>query len=422
MEIKKIKGTEDIIDTKAKNIKYINNLIDNICASYNYEFIRTPIFEESELFHRGIGSGTDIVSKETYDFVDRGDRKITLRPEGTAGAVRSYIENKMYGNRSQPVKLYYNGTMYRYERPQAGRNREFTQFGIEVLGSNDPLIDAEVISLPVYLLNLIGIKGVKVKINSLGNTESRKKYRDILVKYFEPNIEKLCPDCQNRLKSNPLRILDCKFDKENDILKNAPKIIDYLDEEASKRFKKVQEYLDVMEIDYEVDANIVRGLDYYCDTVFEISAGIPALGGQNVLGGGGRYNNLVKELGGPDTPGMGFAMGLDRVLIAVESEDIKLGGDDYLDAFVMYVSDTEKVAACEITHLLRQNGYNAETEYMARNLKGQFKQADRFNVRYYILLNDEELKNGGITIKDVQTKEEEKIKKNDLIDYMDMNF
>ena len=241
--IAKPKGCHDIYGIEAKKWQFVSRLIDEVCERYNYEFIRTPIFESSGLFHRGVGDTTDIVTKETYDFVDRGDRNMTLRPEGTAGVVRSYIENKMYGEANQPIKLYYNGTMYRYERPQSGRDRELTQFGMEVLGSDDPSIDAEVISMAVNIYKLVGLKQIKVNINSLGDKESRDNYRKALVEYFTPHINEMCEDCKTRLDKNPLRMLDCKVDHELDVMKNAPKITDYLNDESRKRFEAVQKYL-----------------------------------------------------------------------------------------------------------------------------------------------------------------------------------
>ncbi len=375
----KPKGCHDIYGVEAKKWQYVNKVIDDLMNRYNYDYIRTPIFESSEVFHRGVGETTDIVTKETYDFIDRGDRPMTLRPEGTAGVVRSYIENKMYGDPTQPVKLYYNGTMYRYERPQSGRDRELTQFGVEVLGCDNPMIDAEVISVPVNLFKTLGLQEIKVNINSLGDKESRDAYREALIKYFEPHIKDLCPDCQERLKKNPLRILDCKVDKDSDILKNAPITIDYLNEESKKRFDDVKKYLTLLEVDYEVDTRLVRGLDYYNHTVFEIEAKVDGFGSNNVLAGGGRYNGLVDLLGGPATPGIGFALGMGRLLMALDLEKIDLPINNSLDAFVMYVSDSEKEYAISLTQYLRMNNYKVEMEYMGRGLKGQFKQADRLN-------------------------------------------
>ena len=417
--ISKQKGCVDLYGITAKKWQYVNKVIDSLMEKYNYGLIRTPIFEASELFHRGMGESTDVVTKETYDFVDRGERNITLRPEGTAGVVRSYIENKMYGDATQPVKLYYNGTMYRYERPQSGRDREFTQFGVEVLGSNDPLVDAEVISIPVLLYKMLGLKGIVVKINSLGDKESRDNYRDALVNYFTPHIGELCEDCQERLKKNPLRILDCKVDKDNDLLKNAPKTIDYLNEESKNRFEEVKSFLEELEIDYEVDERLVRGLDYYNHTVFEIEASVEGFGSNNVIGAGGRYNGLVETLDGPETSCMGFATGLGRLVQALDLEEVKLPILDDIELFVMYVSETEKKYAASLVQYLRANGYRVDTEYTGRGLKAQFKQADRLNAKYLILLNDEDLKNDEIKIKNNKTKEEELISVDYLLYYLD---
>ena len=419
--ITKPKGTYDIYGEEAKRWQYVSRVIDEVMERYNYGFIRTPIFESTELFHRGVGDTTDIVSKETYDFMDRGERNMTLRPEGTAGVVRSYIENKMYGEANQPVKLYYNGTMYRYERPQSGRDRELTQFGVEVLGSQDPAMDAEVISVAVNLFKLLGLKGVKVKINSLGDNESRDNYRKALIEYFEPHISELCPDCNERLKKNPLRILDCKFDAENEIIKNAPVMLDYLNEESKNRFMDVQNYLDVLDIEYEVDPKIVRGLDYYCHTVFEIEATVEGFGSNNVLAGGGRYDTLVSNLGGPETPGIGFACGLGRLINALKLENIELPINNGLDAFILYVNNTEKEYAMALTQDLRLNGFRVETDTMNRSLKGQFKQADRLNPKYLVILNSEDLVAGEIQVKDNLTKEVTMVKEAEIDDYLDMN-
>ena len=419
--ITKPKGTYDLYGEQVKKWQYESRVVDEVMERYNYGFIRTPIFESTELFHRGVGDTTDIVSKETYDFIDRGDRNMTLRPEGTAGVVRSYIENKMYGDPVQPVKLYYNGTMYRYERPQSGRDRELTQFGVEVLGSSDPAMDAEVISVAVNIFKLLRLKGIKVKINSLGDTESRDNYRKALIEYFEPHISELCPDCNERLKKNPLRILDCKFDAENEIIKNAPVMLDYLNEESKNRFEDVQNYLDVLDIDYEVDPKIVRGLDYYSHTVFEIEATVKDFGSNNVLAGGGRYDTLVSNLGGPETPGIGFACGLGRLVMALDKEEIELPIKKDLDAFILYVNDTEKEYALALTQDLRLQGLRVETEHMNRGLKGQFKQADRLNAKYLVILNSEDLVAGEIQVKDSQTKETIMVKEAEIDDYLDMN-
>ena len=405
----KPKGCHDIYGLEAKKWQYVNRVIEDLMTRYNYDYIRTPIFESSEVFHRGVGETTDIVTKETYDFIDRGERQMTLRPEGTAGVVRSYIENKMYGDAIQPTKLYYNGTMYRYERPQSGRDRELTQFGVEVLGCDDALIDAEVISIPVNLFKTLGLQEIKVNINSLGDKESREAHRKALVDYFAPHIDKLCPDCQERFKKNPLRILDCKVDKNSDILKNAPVTIDYLNEESKKRFDDVKKYLTLLEVEYVVDEKLVRGLDYYNHTVFEIEAKVDGFGSNNVLAAGGRYNGLVDLLGGPTTPGIGFAMGMGRLMMALDLEHIDLPLNNNLDAYIMYVSNSEKEYAITLTQYLRMNGYKVDMEYMGRSLKSQFKQADRFQSKYLIILNDEDLQNDIVKIKNNETKEETEV-------------
>lgn len=417
--IQRPKGTNDIYGREAKIWKCVEAVIDQVMEKYNYNYIRTPIFESSELFHRGIGETTDIVTKETYDFVDRGDRHLSLRPEGTAGVCRSYIENKMYGDANQPVKVYYNGTMYRYERPQSGRDRELTQFGMEILGSDDPLSDAEIISAAVNIYKLLGLKEIKVNINSLGDTASRNTYREALVEYFRPHIDEFCDDCKERFLKNPLRILDCKVDADNEILKNAPKTIDYLNEDSKERFEKVKDYLDIMQIDYEVNPSIVRGLDYYNHTVFEIEAKVKGFGANNVIGAGGRYNGLVKELGGPETPCIGFASGIGRLVMALELEKAKLPIVDSIDLFLMYVNEDEKKYAVYLAQELRMAGFIVETEYTGRSLKGQFKQADRLNSKFLVILNSEDLNNNEVEVKNNNTKEEEIISLDALIYYLD---
>ncbi len=416
--ITKQKGTYDIYGNDAKYYNYINNVFTTVANYYNYNFIRTPIFEASELFHRSVGETTDIVSKETYDFVDRGGRNVTLRPEGTAGVVRSFIENKMFGDVNQPVKLYYTGPMYRYERPQAGRYRELSQFGVEVLGSDSPMIDAEVISLAYRTLEEMGIEDITVKINTLGDIESRNNYREALVKYLEPHINDLCPDCQNRFKTNPLRILDCKVDKDSEILLKAPSILDYLNDSSEKRFKSVLELLMELGVDYEVDSNIVRGLDYYDHTVFEFVADIPGLGASNVLGAGGRYNNLVEKLEGPATPCVGFACGIDRLMIILQelNKDNVVQSD--LDVYILAVNEEEHMTALKLAQDLRWSEINCDYDTLDRGLKAQFKQADRLGAKLLVILNSDELSKGIITVKDNITHEEVKIDENEILEYI----
>ena len=417
--IQRQKGCNDIYGREAKIWKYVDGVIDALMEKYNYTYIRTPMFESTELFHRGVGETTDIVSKESYDFEDKSGRKITLRPEGTAGVVRAYIENKMYGDANQPVKVYYNGTMYRYERPQAGRDRELTQFGMEILGTDDPMSDAEIISAAVNLYKMLGLKEIKVNLNSLGDNESRNAYREALIKYFKPHVKELCDDCQERLLKNPLRILDCKVDADNEILKNAPTTLDYLNDESRDRFEKVQEYLDIMQIKYEINPRIVRGLDYYNHTVFEIEAKVAGFGSNNVIGAGGRYNGLVSQLDGPETACVGFASGIGRLVMALELEKVKLPIVEDIDLFLMYVNDDEKKYATYLAQELRMAGFIVDTEYTGRGLKAQFKQADRLNAKFICVLNSEDLDNNEVKIKNNKTKEEEIISLDALLYYLD---
>ena len=415
--ITKQKGTYDIYGLDAKKRMYVNDILDAICQKYNYGRIETPVFEASELFHRGVGETTDMVQKETYDFKDRGDREITLRPEGTAGVVRWFIENKLYGNMSDPVKVYYNMKMYRYERPQSGRQREFTQWGFECFGSDDAMADAEVISLAYNAYRLMGLDNVTVKLNTIGDIESRENYKKALKEYLEPHINELCEDCRERFNKNPLRILDCKVDAGSEILENVPKIKDYLNEESLARYNKLKELLDLMDINYVEDDKLVRGLDYYTHMVFEI-----VLDDSYALGGGGRYNGLVETLGGPSVPAVGFAMGFDRAMQMIEEKNIEIPVNDDVDVYLLYVSEDEKDTAAYLAQDLRLNGFIVETDLMNKSLKAQFKSVDRFNSKYLIVLNDNDLAEDKVTIKDNKTKEEEKVSINDLVDYLDMHM
>lgn len=415
--ITKQKGTYDIYGDNAKKREYINSILDALCEKYNYGYIETPVFEATELFHRSVGETSDVVTKETYDFKDRGDRNLTLRPEGTASVVRWFIENKLYGNMSDPVKVYYNMKMYRYERPQKGRNREFTQWGFEMFGSDNIYSDAEVISLAYNAYRLLGLEDITIHINSLGDSESRNNYRDALVKYFRPHIDELCDDCKERLEKNPLRILDCKVDAGSDILKNAPKTLDYLNEESKTRFDKLLDLLDLLEINYQVDTSLVRGLDYYNHVVFEVY-----YKNSLALGGGGRYNGLVETLGGPSVPGVGFAMGYDRTLEVIEEEGINIPINDSIDVYLLAVSEGEKDSATYIAQNLRLNGFIVETNLLDKPLKSQFKSVDRYNSKYLIVLNDKDLEKNEVVLKDNKTKEEERVEINDLVDYLDTHM
>lgn len=405
--ITKPKGCYDVTGEVARKYQRICEVVSAYAKIYNYKYIRTPLFESTELFKRGVGDTTDIVQKETYDFTDRGGRNFTLRPEGTAGVVRNFIEDKLYGNQASVVKEFYIGTMYRYERPGLGRNREFTQFGVECLGSDDEMMDAEVISFSYNILKELGLD-VTVKINNLGSLEDRENYKKALVEYLTPHINHLCEDCQNRIKTNPLRILDCKVDDQSEILKNAPSILDYHSKESNERFNKILSYLDYLDVDYEIDNTLVRGLDYYDYMVYELK-----LNDSLALGGGGRYNHLVKNLGGPEVPAVGFACGIERIINEMNDESF-----NNIDVYVMCVNDEEKIKANIITQDLRLNNIICETNVMGKSLKSQFKEADNMNAKNLIILNSEDLSKGLITVKDNVTKEEVKVPEDEIIDYI----
>ena len=405
--ITKAKGCYDLYGEEAKKFKLAEKVIEEVMQLYNINYIRTPVFENSELFRIGVGEETDIVSKEMYEFKDKSDRSLTLRPEGTAGVVRSYIENKMTNNLVKPVKFYYIEPMYRYERPQKGRYREFTQFGIEVLGESNPLIDMEVISAVIEVFNRLGLENIKLKINTLGDKSSRETYKKLLIDHFNNYKDNLCSDCQRRLVTNPLRILDCKIDREKDFFKDAPKIRDYLSDQSKAYFKKTEEYLKELNINYEIDDNLVRGLDYYDELVFEIEVD------NSTICGGGRYNRLVKELGGDDTCAFGFAIGMERFLSLIDLPDEK---QDLI--YVLALSETERKEALKLVRYLRSNNKKADFDTENKSLKSQFKKADNLNSRYLIFINDEKLKEEKIEIKDnlKSTKEEVEIDK--ILEYL----
>ncbi len=415
--INKPKGTFDLTPDVIKKWHKVEEILHSISMLYNYQEIRTPIFEKSELFHRSVGEGSDIVAKETYDFIDRAKRSMTLRPEGTAAVVRSIIENKLHANASLPLKYYYIGPMFRYERPQKGRQRQFTQFGLEAIGVNDPRLDVEIIQMAVHIFNLIGIKGVKVRINSIGDEESRENYKEVLRKHIETKKDTLCGDCQRRIDTNILRVLDCKVDKDNELLTSAPKIVDHLNEASNSYFKEVCHLLDTLEIDYEVDSNLVRGLDYYTHTVFEVDGEIEGFGSNNVLGAGGRYNDLVKNLEGPDLPCVGMAFGMERILLAIELEKIDLGVDNTIDVFVIGLGESTKDYSYFLTNVLRINGFTTETDYSNKSLKAQFKQSDKLNAKAVIIIGETEVENKVVNIK--INGQEETVKFDDIIPYLD---
>ena len=419
--ITKPKGTYDLEGLNAKIYDYALDTFKGMCLLNNYEFIKTPIFESSNLFHRGVGETTDIVTKETYDFKDRGDRDLTLRPEGTAGVVRSLIENKFYANTNNYLKYFYYGPMFRYERPQAGRFREFNQFGVEVFGPMNPYIDAEVINLGLKYFETLGINKVKILINNLGTKEERENYKQVLIDYMKQYEGELCEDCKNRLEKNPLRILDCKIDNNKEFFKNAPKIGDYLGEESKKYFEELLDNLTALEIEYVVDENLVRGLDYYDYAVFEFVTEDEKLSGASTICAGGRYNGLVKTLGGPELSAVGFALGYERVQEIMKTLEL-LPKDDVLDIYVATVSEKELSDAFIIGTSLKDAGFKTEIDYRTTALKNKLATASKMNANYIVIVGEEELKKFSVILKDAVTKEEKVVPINNLLDELYMNF
>lgn len=413
--ISKQKGTYDLYGEEARKVLALRNIFENIMNNFNYSFIRTPVFESTELFKRTSGETSDVVSKEMYEFKDKKDRSLALRPEGTASVARCFIENKLYTD--LPRKFWYFEPMYRYDRPQKGRYREHFQFGCEAYGSNDARVDAEIISIPYHLFETLGLEGVKVRINTLGDNESRENYKKALVDYLKPHIDSLCEDCKERFNKNPLRILDCKVDKDNEILKNIPKTIDYLNEESKTFFDEVLSYLDSLEICYEVDPKTIRGLDYYTHTVFEIEANIKDFGAQNVLCAGGRYNNLVENLDGPATPAVGFGLGSERLLLALEHENIDIVDEKRVDVYVIPMT-LDKTFSFSLVYLLRTLGLSVETDYLNRKLANNFKYAEKINAKYTVVIGEDEIEKEYFTVKNMKTREEEKVSKNEFLKYI----
>lgn len=418
MNFKVPRGTQDILPGQSEKWQKVESIIRDLCRVYRYNEIRTPIFEQTDLFTRSVGETTDVVQKEMYTFEDRGGRSLTLRPEGTASAVRSYVENKMFGSPDQPVKLSYMGPMFRYERQQAGRYRQFVQFGVEAIGSADPAIDAEVIALAMDVYESAGLKDLKLVINSLGDKETRDAHRTALINHFEPHIQEFCSDCQNRLQKNPLRILDCKVDREHSLMATAPALTDFLTEESAAYFAKVKAYLDTLGISYEVDPNLVRGLDYYNHTTFEIMSTASGFGAITTLCGGGRYNGLVEEIGGPDVPGIGFALSIERLLLALEAEGVTLDTESALDVFMIAMGDEAKLKAVELTSSFRAKGISTEMDYLDRKMKAQMKSADRLGAKYTIVLGETELEEQAATVKHMESGEQQKVAFSELVNYL----
>ncbi len=421
MAYQKIKGTLDYIGIDAKKRRYVEQMIRDVMNAYNIEEIITPTFEQTEVFSRSSGETSDVVTKEMYTFKDKKDRSITLRPEGTASVVRAFIENKLYALPGIK-KYFYNMPMYRYERPQAGRYREFVQFGVEFFGDASYLLDADVIGLGDSIFKKLGLKNYYVAVNTIGDFQSRMNYQKALKEYFSMHIDCLCEDCKNRLEKNPMRILDCKIDKNSDILLNAPKISDYLTIESKNYFTSLLNALEKMNIKYIVDDRLVRGLDYYTDTVFEfISTGdekgsLESLKGL-AIGAGGRYTGLTKELGGPDVPGIGFAFGVDRVASLLEHYKLLPDLNTKVDLCILTLDEESKIYALDLITKLRMQGITCEIDYVNNNLKPQFKLSDRINANLVGIIGEDERINEEINIK-TKDKEQTKIKVCDLYNYI----
>ena len=405
MKLQKPKGTQDILPQESAKWQYVEGFARETFKKYNYAEIRTPIFEHYEVISRSVGDTTDIVTKEMYDFYDKGDRHITLRPEGTAPVVRSYVENKLFAPEVQkPSKVYYIGPMFRYERPQAGRLRQFHQIGVECFGSSNPATDVETIAMADQFFKEIGIENVVLHLNTLGSTASRTAYRQALIDYLLPMKDQLSKDSQRRLEENPLRVLDSKEKEDKQAVENAPSILDYLDEESQAHFDAVRAMLDGLGIDYVIDTNMVRGLDYYNHTIFEFVTEVD--GNELTVCAGGRYDGLVEYFGGPATPGFGFGMGLERLLLILDKQGVELPVETSLDVYIAVLGSEAEVAALELVQALRRQGFIAERDYLGRKLKAQFKSADVFGAKTIIALGGSEVESGQITVKNNQTRQE----------------
>ena len=401
------RGTKDVVPQESYKWHYIENKIHDLCRRFGYKEVRIPVFEHTELFERGVGDTTDVVQKEMYTFEDKGGRSITLRPEGTAGTVRCFLENNLYAD-AQPTKMYYMLSCYRYEKPQAGRLREFHQFGIESFGSPDSSVDAEVISMAITLLKELGVKDLKLYVNSIGCPECRKEYNNKLKDYFNGYIGELCETCKTRLDKNPMRIIDCKVPRCGEIGHSAPKILNEQCPECTAHYNKLCNYLDAMGIEYEIDDTIVRGLDYYTTTVFEIkSEGL-------VVCGGGRYNGLVEELGGKPTPGVGFGLGLERLLLVLENQGLLPEDNSNVKLYIANIGENADMFAQKLVNELRSKGVSAEKDLMSRSLKAQMKYADKIGAEYTAVIGDDEISAGKITLKNMKTGEQQEVEINEL--------
>lgn len=411
--IKAVTGTKDILPVEIPRWNHLEEIVKKTFSQFNYKEIRTPIFEQTQLFARGIGEATDIVSKEMYTFLDRSGDSLTLRPELTASVVRAFVEHSL--DKKQGLnKLFYVGPMFRQERPQAGRFRQFHQFGAEALGSHDALLDAEMIIMAYDIIAQLGLKNLEVKINSLGVPASREEYKTVLRDYLNQYLDKLSEESKKRLETNILRIFDSKDERDKSVMKSAPLLIDYLDNESVDHFEKVKEALKNANVSFQVDAALVRGLDYYTNTTFEVVSG--SVGSQSALCGGGRYNGLVKELGGPDLPGVGFAAGMERILLACENENSFQAAEEKADVFIITIDKALQNFSFQTALSFRRDGLNAEVDYLSRSVKAQMREANRLNAKYVLFVGGDEYANGEVVLKNMTNSEQKNFSKDNLIE------
>ena len=403
---KAIKGTKDVLPKDVHKNQYIEATALDIASKFGYKEIRTPVFEHTELFQRGVGDTTDVVQKEMYTFDDKGGRSITLRPEGTAGAVRSFLENGLC-NEALPQKVCYLISCYRYEKPQAGRLREFHQFGVECFGTASPLADAEIIALAKSIFDTLGVRDLSLEINSIGCPKCRAEYHKALKEYFASRKDELCDTCKGRLDRNPMRILDCKSPICHEIAQGAPVVIDYLCDECKEHFEKVQKYLDAQNIEYKINPQIVRGLDYYTKTVFEFVSN--SIGAQGTVCGGGRYDGLVEELGGQHTASLGFAMGLERLMLLMDAQGCEFPQAEKPDLFIVALGEKATLKAVEIAKDMREEGFSALLDLNQRSVRAQMKYADKLGAKFNVVIGDNEVENKIAKLKNMQTGEETEI-------------
>lgn len=409
------RGTNDILPGKIEKWHYLEKMLRNIALLYGYEEIRTPVFEHTELFQRSVGETTDIVEKEMYTFIDRGERSLTLRPEGTAPTVRAFVENKLFAE-SLPGKLYYLGPMFRYDRPQAGRYRQFHQFGVEVIGSDDPGLDAEVIAMAMDIFGRLGLKGLAVELNSVGCPKCRPVHSEKMKEFLALKKGQLCPTCQGRFDKNPLRILDCKNERCQEIIKGAPSLTDVLCSDCDGHFKKVQEYLKAFGVNFRLEPRLVRGLDYYTKTAFEIVA--EGIGAQSSICGGGRYDGLIEQCGGPALPGIGYATGMERILVTLEQQGIDIGNSSTVQIYIATMGDKANLKGAVLAQQLRQAGLAVERDYLNKSLKAQLKTAGRLQAPYVLIIGEDELANNEVVLRRMDDSTQETVSIENIKKYL----